>query len=110
MPYVAQVAVGKQPCLNVYGNDYPTRDGTVGRGYSVLEVVHAFEQASGKPVPYRFVPRRPGDVAQPPLPPACSAGAPHTHTRQTCVRTHGAGKRVVPMIARSRELVDGFRK
>lgn len=98
MPYVAQVAVGRQPCLNVYGNDYPTPDGTgvrdyihvmdlaqghvaavrallrhgesftvnlgTGRGYSVLEVVRAFEQASGQPIPYRFVPRRTGDVAQ----------------------------------------------
>jgi UDP-glucose 4-epimerase len=35
-----------------------------GRGYSVLEVVHAFEQASGRAVPYKLVPRRPGDVAQ----------------------------------------------
>ncbi|APW41933.1 UDP-glucose 4-epimerase GalE [Rhodoferax saidenbachensis] len=98
MPYVAQVAVGKRPFLQVFGNDYATPDGTgvrdyihvqdlaqahvaavqtllqkgesftvnvgTGRGYSVLEVVHAFEQASGKPVPYQFVPRRSGDVAQ----------------------------------------------
>ena len=97
MPYVAQVAVGKRPFLNVYGNDYPTPDGTgvrdyihvqdlalghvaalqalasqgsltvnlgTGRGYSVLELVKAFEQASGKPVPFQFAPRREGDVAQ----------------------------------------------
>lgn len=98
MPYVAQVAVGKRPYLNVYGNDYATPDGTgvrdyihvqdlaaghvaavqallqrgesftvnlgTGRGHSVLEVVHAFEQASGRPVPYRIAPRRAGDVAQ----------------------------------------------
>lgn len=98
MPYVAQVAIGKQPYLKVYGNDYPTPDGTgvrdyihvmdlaqghvaalqallkhgesftvnlgTGRGYSVLEVISAFEQASGRLVPYRFVPRRPGDIAQ----------------------------------------------
>lgn len=98
MPYVAQVAVGKRPYLSVYGNDYPTRDGTgvrdyihvmdlaqghvaalqallhrgesftvnlgTGQGYSVLELVQAFEQASGRPVPYRFVPRRLGDIAQ----------------------------------------------
>lgn len=98
MPYVAQVAVGKQPCLNVYGNDYPTPDGTgvrdyihvmdlaqghvaaaqallqrgenftvnlgTGHGNSVLEVVRAFEQASGQSVPYRFAPRRAGDIAQ----------------------------------------------
>ena len=99
MPYVAQVAVGKRPCLSVYGNDYATLDGTgvrdyihvqdlaaghvaalqalvaaedqsftvnlgTGQGHSVLEVVRAFEQASGQPVPYQFAPRRPGDVAQ----------------------------------------------
>lgn len=98
MPYVAQVAVGKRPFLNVYGNDYATPDGTgvrdyihvqdlaqahvaavqtllqgvdsftvnvgTGQGHSVLEVVRAFEQASGKPVPYQFAPRRAGDVAQ----------------------------------------------
>ena len=98
MPYVAQVAVGKRPFLNVYGNDYATPDGTgvrdyihvqdlaqghvaalqalqqggesftvnlgTGQGHSVLEVVRAFEQASGRPVPYQFAPRRAGDVAQ----------------------------------------------
>ncbi|MDB5744813.1 MAG: UDP-galactose 4-epimerase [Polaromonas sp.] len=98
MPFVAQVAVGKRPHLNVYGNDYPTPDGTgvrdyihvqdlaeghaaalraliekeqsftvnlgTGRGNSVLEVVKAFEQASGRPIPYQMAPRRPGDVAQ----------------------------------------------
>lgn len=99
LPFVAQVAVGKRACLNVFGGDYPTVDGTgvrdyihvvdlarghvqalerqlqqakpehlvvnlgTGKGYSVLEVVHAFEQASGRPVPYALVPRRPGDVA-----------------------------------------------
>jgi UDP-glucose 4-epimerase len=98
MPYVAQVAVGKQSHLSVYGNDYPTPDGTgvrdyihvmdlaqghvaaikrllqhsesftvnlgTGRGYSVLEVVRAFELSSGQSIPYQFSPRRPGDVAQ----------------------------------------------
>ncbi|MGB8434169.1 MAG: UDP-glucose 4-epimerase GalE [Burkholderiales bacterium] len=99
MPYVAQVAASKLPELQVFGNDYPTPDGTgvrdyvhvvdvgrghlaalvalraqktgvltvnlgTGRGYSVLEMVRAFERASGKRVPYRIVPRRPGDVAQ----------------------------------------------
>ncbi len=98
MPFVAQVAVGKLPQLSVFGNDYPTADGTgvrdyihvvdlalghlaalkalraetgvmtvnlgTGQGYSVLEMVRAFEQASGRPVPYRIVARRPGDIAQ----------------------------------------------
>jgi UDP-glucose 4-epimerase len=97
MPYVTQVAVGIRPHLNVFGNDYPTPDGTgvrdyihvqdlaaghvaalkallsraesftvnlgTGEGYSVLEVVKAFEKASGRNVPYKFVDRRPGDVA-----------------------------------------------
>ena len=97
MPYVAQVAVGRRPQLSVFGNDYPTPDGTgvrdyihvvdlaeghvaaldrllaapgsftvnlgTGRGASVLEVVKAYEAASGRPVPYRIEPRRPGDVA-----------------------------------------------
>jgi UDP-glucose 4-epimerase len=97
MPYVAQVAVGRLPELAVFGNDYPTPDGTgvrdyihvmdlaeghvraldrlatspglhvwnlgTGRGYSVLEMVAAFERASGGKVPYWVAPRRAGDVA-----------------------------------------------
>lgn len=97
MPYVAQVAVGRLKELSVFGNDYPTPDGTgvrdyihvvdlarghlkalerlrkvqglftynlgTGRGYSVLEMVAAFEKASGRKIPYRVTPRRPGDVA-----------------------------------------------
>ena len=98
MPYIAQVALGKLKELRVFGDDYPTPDGTgvrdyihvvdlarghlaalnalrqrpgvltvnlgTGRGYSVLEMVRAFAAASGKPVHYRVVGRRPGDVAQ----------------------------------------------
>ena len=98
LPFVSQVAVGKLKRLRVFGNDYPTPDGTgvrdyihvvdlalghlaalrrlaehpgelltvnlgTGHGYSVLDMVRAFEQASGRPVPYDIVPRRPGDVA-----------------------------------------------
>jgi UDP-glucose 4-epimerase len=97
LPYITQVAVGKLPELAVFGNDYPTPDGTgvrdyihvvdlaeghlqalqaiqtrnganvwnlgTGQGYSVLNMLSAFEAASGKKVPYRFSPRRPGDVA-----------------------------------------------
>jgi UDP-glucose 4-epimerase len=97
MPYVAQVAVGRRAQLQVFGNDYPTPDGTgvrdyihvmdladghvaalnrlmaepgsftvnlgTGRGNSVLEVVAAYERASGRKVPYTVAPRRPGDVA-----------------------------------------------
>lgn len=98
MPYISQVAVGRLPELKVFGNDYPTADGTgvrdyihvedlaqghvralerlsamsglqcinlgTGRGYSVMEVLHAFEAASGRRVPYKVEPRRPGDVAE----------------------------------------------
>lgn len=97
MPYIAQVAAGQRERLNVWGNDYPTPDGTgmrdyihvedlaaghvaaldhlerrgglltvnlgTGRGISVLEMVRAFEQASGRPVPYNVAARRPGDIA-----------------------------------------------
>jgi UDP-glucose 4-epimerase len=98
LPYIAQVAVGRLPYLRIFGNDYPTPDGTgvrdyihvvdlarghmaalnflasgrpqlavhnlgTGRGYSVLETLHAFERAAGKSVPFRFVERRPGDIA-----------------------------------------------
>jgi UDP-glucose 4-epimerase len=97
VPYIAQVAVGGLPELAVFGNDYPTRDGTgirdyihvvdlalghlaaldklatnsgvvtynlgTGRGYSVLEVVAAFERACRRKIPYCVVGRRPGDIA-----------------------------------------------
>jgi UDP-glucose 4-epimerase len=100
LPFVAQVAVGRRACLNVWGNDYPTPDGTgvrdyihvvdlalghlnalnvlerleakagcltvnlgTGTGYSVLDIVRAFEQASGRSVPYKIATRRPGDIA-----------------------------------------------
>jgi UDP-glucose 4-epimerase len=97
VPYMAQVVVGRLPELAVYGNDYPTADGTgvrdyihvvdlaeghlralqalhfrsgahlwnlgTGQGYSVLDMIRAFEVASGRPVPYRIAPRRPGDIA-----------------------------------------------
>ncbi|MBQ8884970.1 MAG: UDP-glucose 4-epimerase GalE [Clostridia bacterium] len=96
MPYVAQVASGKLKCIQVYGNDYDTPDGTgvrdyihvvdlalghiaaiencketgvhiynlgTGQGYSVLDMIHAFEKACGKELPYKIVERRPGDIA-----------------------------------------------
>lgn len=97
-PYVAQVASGKRELLSVYGDDYPTDDGTgvrdyihvvdlatghvktleklvkddvgvkaynlgTGCGSSVLQMIKAFELASGRAVPYRVVARRPGDIA-----------------------------------------------
>jgi UDP-glucose 4-epimerase len=97
MPYITQVAIGKLKELRIFGNDYPTPDGTgvrdyihvmdlalghlkaiekvmsttgveaynlgTGKGYSVLEMVHAFEKVSGRKIPYTIVGRRPGDVA-----------------------------------------------
>ncbi|MEO5345290.1 MAG: UDP-glucose 4-epimerase GalE [Magnetococcus sp. YQC-9] len=97
MPYIARVAAGQLKELQVFGNDYPTPDGTgvrdfihvmdlaeghacavdylsgntgwqainlgTGQGYSVLEMIRAFEVASGRPVAYRIAPRRPGDSA-----------------------------------------------
>ncbi len=97
LPYICKVAVGKLPCLNVFGDDYDTHDGTgvrdyihvvdlaighvkaiqylnenkgvltvnlgTGIGYSVLDVVKAYEKACGKPIPYKVAPRRPGDLA-----------------------------------------------
>jgi len=96
MPYVAQVASGKLKRVGVFGNDYPTPDGTgvrdyihvvdlarghvaaikkltkpgvhiynlgTGVGYSVLDMIHAFEKACGKTLPYEILPRRAGDIA-----------------------------------------------
>ena len=97
MPYIAQVAVGKLEKIHVYGDDYPTPDGTgvrdyihvvdlakghvaalkkleencglficnlgTGKGYSVFDVLHAYENACGKKLPYVVDPRRPGDIA-----------------------------------------------
>ena len=98
LPFVAQVAVGRREKVSVFGDDYPTPDGTgvrdyihvvdlaighlkalekleaspgvltcnlgTGRGYSVVEIIKAFEAASGKPVPYEVGARRPGDIAE----------------------------------------------
>ncbi|MGB3068601.1 MAG: UDP-glucose 4-epimerase GalE [Ottowia sp.] len=98
MPFISQVASGARPMLSIFGNDYPTHDGTgvrdylhvmdlaeghaatlqylarreegelltlnlgTGQGYSVLDVVKAFEAASGQAIPYQIAARRPGDV------------------------------------------------
>ena len=98
LPFISQVAIGRLPQLSVFGNDYPTPDGTgvrdyihvvdlaighikaierikrergvltynlgTGQGYSVLEMINAFEQASGKTIAYQIVDRRPGDIAE----------------------------------------------
>lgn len=109
MPYVAKVATGELKSLGIFGNDYPTPDGTgvrdyihvmdlaeghaaalsflqresgwhainlgTGRGYSVLDMVRAFEQACGRPVAHEIKPRRPGDVASCYANPAKAASA-----------------------------------
>jgi len=102
IPYVSQVAVGKLEQLSIFGNDYPTIDGTgvrdyihvvdlvkghlkalnalesdsfntgackaynlgAGKGYSVLEIIHAFELTTNKKINFKFAPRRSGDVAE----------------------------------------------
>ena len=98
MPYITQVAIGKLKQLSVFGNDYPTVDGTgvrdyihvldlarghilalkklatncglvtynlgTGNGYSVLQMIKAFEKASGRQIPYVIVSRRAGDIAE----------------------------------------------
>ena len=65
--HVQDLAAGHVAALQALvasgGQGFTVNLGT-GRGYSVLEVVRAFEQASGRPVPCQFAPRRPGDVAQ----------------------------------------------
>ncbi len=95
LPYIAKTAIGTFAKVRVYGDDYPTRDGTgvrdyihvmdladghvkaldklaqnsglvlynlgKGVGYSVFEVIKAFEKACGKELPYEVVPRRAGD-------------------------------------------------
>lgn len=97
VPYITQVAVGKLSELQVFGNDYPTHDGTgirdyihvvdlaaghlkaiekvlitrgvnaynlgTGNGYSVMEVIRAFENVTEKTIPYKIIDRRPGDIA-----------------------------------------------
>ncbi|CDI87724.1 UDP-glucose 4-epimerase, putative [Eimeria praecox] len=62
LPVIQHVAVGRKKCLQVYGNDWETPDGT-GRGYSVLELKQVFEKVSGKSIPHEVVGRRPGDLA-----------------------------------------------
>ena len=121
LPYISQVAVGKLDKLRVFGNDYPTPDGTgvrdyihvvdlalghlaalnrlanhpgervtvnlgTGHGYSVLEMVRAFERASGRPIPYEIVPRRPGDVA------ACYADPAYAREALGWEATRGIGQ------------------
>ena len=99
MPYIAKVASEELECLSVFGNDYPTKDGTgvrdyihvvdlakghikaleklekeqkglyiynlgTGTGYSVLDIVNAFQKVNNVKVNYKIAPRRPGDIAE----------------------------------------------
>ncbi len=98
MPYISQIAIGKLECLNVFGSDYPTHDGTgvrdyihvedlayghllalnklqdniglvtynlgTGNGYSVFDMIKAFEEANGITIPYKLTNRRAGDIAE----------------------------------------------
>lgn len=117
MPYISQVAVGKLEKLSVFGDDYPTPDGTgvrdyihvvdlalghlkalekledssgvqiynlgTGKGSSVLEMINAFEKASGKKVDYEITDRRPGDAA------ACYADPSKAEKELGWKATHG---------------------
>ena len=108
MPYISRVASGKLDHLNIFGNDYETKDGTgvrdyihvvdladghlcalkklrtncglvvynlgTGIGYSVLDIVNAFNKVCGNKVKYEFAPRRPGDIA------ICYANADKAYT------------------------------
>ena len=119
MPYISQVAIGRREKLGVFGNDYPTHDGTgvrdyihvvdlarghvaaidyvmanqgtevfnlgTGTGYSVLDMVHAFEEANNVPVPYEIQARRPGDLATCYADPTKSAEQLHWAAERTLV-------------------------
>ena len=135
MPYIAKVAVGKLEKVHVFGNDYPTPDGTgvrdyihvvdlarghvcaikklqtncglficnlgTGHGYSVLDVLHAFEKACGKQIPYVIDPRAPAispsAMPTPPRPRMNWAGWLSTASRR-CVPTAGTGRRTTPTV------------
>ncbi|QLY59925.1 UDP-glucose 4-epimerase GalE [Citrobacter freundii] len=98
VPYISQVAIGKLETVSVFGNDYPTPDGTgvrdyihvmdlatghlaaldcqnkgpaykvinlgTGIGYSVMDLIAAFEKAAQRKINYQIVARRPGDIAE----------------------------------------------
>ncbi|SKA68841.1 UDP-glucose 4-epimerase GalE [Enterovibrio nigricans] len=116
MPFISQVAVGRREFLSVFGDDYPTNDGSgvrdyihvvdlanghlaaldkvgkkaglhiynlgTGDGKSVLEMVAAFSEASGKEIAYKIAPRRPGDIAE------CWADASKAQTELGWTATH----------------------
>jgi UDP-glucose 4-epimerase len=116
LPYISQVAIGKLSELSVYGDDYPTVDGTgvrdyihvvdlaaghlkalqaingqqgvrvwnlgTGTGYSVLQMIQAFEKVSQQPVPYKIVARRAGDVAECWADPSQAAAELHWHAER----------------------------
>ena len=132
LSYISQVAVGKLDELNVFGNDYPTTDGTAvrdyihvadlaighlralenvmssrgveaynlgtGNGNSVLEMVTAFEKASGRNIPYKITARRPGDIgvcyADPTKARVDSDGLLKEELKR-CVKIHGDGSLII---------------
>lgn len=137
LPYVAQVAVGKLSELTIFGDDYPTPDGTgirdyihvmdlaeghlraleflgscicapvwnlgTGRGYSVLEIVHAFEVASGRKVPYKVAPRRGGDIA------ACYADSTKANRELDWRAKRGLSQMMQDIWRWQRQNPDGYR-
>jgi len=100
LPYIIKTALKHYDYIKVYGNDYPTKDGTAirdyidvndlaeahllaldrllnhtihqqecfnigsGYGYSVLEIINSFEKINNVKVPYKFFPKRVGDIAK----------------------------------------------
>ena len=62
VPFITQTAAGLRECLSVFGDDYPTPDGSCIRGVSVLELVHKFEEVNHLKLNYKIAPRRAGDI------------------------------------------------
>ena len=136
LPYICQVASGKLPYLSIFGDDYPTPDGTgvrdyihvvdlanghlkamqaksclsgvhtfnlgTGNGYSVLDMIKAFEQASGLSVPYQIKSRRPGDIA------TCFADPSFTHQQTGWQAQHDLHKMMVDAWRWQSQNSDGY--
>ena len=136
-PFIAKVAGGKLPCVNVFGNDYDTPDGTgvrdyihvvdlalghvkaienvsekgvhifnlgTGNGYSVLQVIKAFEKACGHEIPYKICPRRPGDIA------ACYASVDKAKNELGWEATLGVDEMCASMWKWQTQNPDGYNK
>lgn len=147
MPYITQVAVGKLKKLGVFGNDYPTPDGTgvrdyihvvdlalghvkaveklekdqglfiynlgTGIGYSVLDVVKAFEKANGVEIPYEIKPRRDGDIATCYCDPSKAKrelGWQATRSLEEMCEDSGAGKSRIQTVTRTDFIISVYNR